>query len=136
MARSASLAAVVLGLSLAGCEQAYLQIPVELRGQPVFPVLLVCKGDFGQFANGFMVSRPMELSFVVNWSAQVVTPMNGGSPARLITPNSAELSFDVQYEGYRVAYHLNRVDGTFSQRPNLGGVFFGTCKEQPYVPAL
>jgi hypothetical protein len=136
MARFAGLAAAGLMLSLAGCEKAYFSIPVELRGPPILPTLLVCQGDFGQFANGFMVSRPMQLSFGVNWSARSVTPLNGGSASSVIKLDSAELSFEVQYEGYRVAYHLNRVDGTFSQRPDLGGIFFGQCQEKPYTPAL
>ena len=136
MGRYARVAAAALGLCLASCDNVYFALPVELRGQPIRPTLLVCQGDFGQFANGFMVARPMELGFAVDWLAPSVTPMNGGGPGRIIALNSLEFSFEVQYEGYRIAYHLNRVDGTFSQRPNLGGIFFGRCQEKPLIPKV
>jgi hypothetical protein len=95
------------------------------------PVLLACHGDFAQFANGFMVARPMALHFVVDWLAPTVVPTDGGSPGRILALTALELTFEVQYEGYRVAYHVNRIDGTISQRPNLGGVFFGSCDTKP-----
>jgi hypothetical protein len=114
LARLARLAAATLALGMAGF--GYQQ-----------PGLLVCEGDFAQFANGFMVARPMELHFVVDWLAPSVVPTDGGGPGRIIALTSLELSFEVSYEGYRVAYHVNRIDGSISQRPNLGGVFFGDC---------
>jgi hypothetical protein len=93
--------------------------------------MLVCHGDFAQFANGFMVARPMELHFLVDWLAPWVVPTDGGATGRVIALTPLEFSFEVQYEGYRVAYHVNRVDGSISQRPNLGGVFSGKCDMQP-----
>ena len=50
--------------------------------------------------------------------------------------NAIELSFEVQYETYKAAYHLDRVQSIFSQRPNLGGVFFGRCYLKPYQTQL
>jgi hypothetical protein len=137
MGRYARLAAV-LALSLAGCDYIQTQLQ-QAQGLPLRPVQLVCNGDFGQFANGFIVTRPMVLNFVVDWTAPSVTPLDGGSkPAKIIALTPLELSFEVQYEGYRVAYHLDRVNGNFSQRPNLlgqgpnqGGVYFGTCVIKP-----
>jgi hypothetical protein len=117
-----------LVLNLVACD--YWQLPP--LGPPAAVDLLVCNGDFGQFANGFLVARPMQLSFVVDWVTPAVTPLNGGGATRIIALNAIELSFEVQYEGYKAAYHLNRVQGIFSQRPNLGGVFFGRCYLQPY----
>jgi len=141
MGRYARLLAAALGLapSLAGCD--YLDAQLRQAGlwEPVAPgqpALLACRGDFAQFANGFMVTRPMELDFAIYWDKPAIFPLNGGSPARIITVNGLELSFEVQYEGYRAAYHLNRVDGTFSQRPNIGGVFFGRCDWKPLAPRL
>ena len=66
-------------------------------------------------------------------ATSIVTPTDGGSPTRLSALDSSALSFEVQYEGYRAAYHLDRVTGTFSQRPNLGGIFFGRCEMKPYT---
>jgi hypothetical protein len=140
MGRQARLAAAALALSLAGCD--YVQIQLQQAGllqAPLGPVQLVCDGDFGQFANGYIVSRPMILHFAVDWAVPSVTPLDGGfKPAKIIALNSLELSFEVQYEGYQVAYHLDRVHGTFSQRPNLfgqganqGGVYFGRCETKP-----
>nr|UXE45972.1 hypothetical protein Hi04_10k_c5482_00018 [uncultured bacterium] len=119
-------------MALAGCD--YWQLPP--LGPPAPVNLLVCNGDFGQFANGFIVSRPMELSFVVDWVTPAVTPLNGGGATRIIALNSIELSFEVQYEGYKAAYHLDRVQGIFSQRPNLGGVFFGRCSLRPFQTVI
>ena len=121
-----------LSLSLAGCD--YWQLPP--LGPPAAVNLLVCNGDFGQFANGFLVARPMELSFVVDWVTPAVTPLNGGGATRIIALDVIELSFEVQYEGYKVAYHLDRVQGIFSQRPNLGGVFFGRCYLRPFQTVI
>ncbi|HVH80433.1 MAG TPA: hypothetical protein VM782_13645 [Stellaceae bacterium] len=131
IAKSVRLAAMALALTLTCCEY----LPPGILPPPQVS-LLVCHGDFGQFANGFTVTRPMELSFIVDWLTPSVTPLNGGAPARILALNTIELSFDVKYEGYRAAYHLNRVDGTFSQRPNLGGVFFGRCDLRPYTTRL
>jgi hypothetical protein len=137
MGRYARLA-VALALSLAGCD--YLQAQLrQAQGLPPPPAQLVCDGDFGQFANGFIVTRPMVLHFAVDWTAPSVTSLDGGfKPAKIIALTPLELSFEVQYEGYRVAYHLDRVNGNFSQRPNLfgqgpnqGGVYFGTCVLTP-----
>jgi len=144
MGRYARLAATALALSLAGCDYVQtLQQAGMLQGLPPRPVQLVCDGDFGQFANGFIVTRPMVLHFAVDWMAPSVTPLDGGyKPATIIALNALELSFEVQYEGYRVAYHLDRVNGTFSQRPNLGrganlgGVYFGTCATRPLETGL
>ena len=124
MGRFARLAAAALALGVPGCQ-------LQPSAQPALPTLLVCHGDFGQFSNGYMVSRPMELRFLVDWLAPWVVPIDGGSPARIISLTSLELSFEVQYEGYRAAYHVTRVDGTFSQRPSVGGVFFGRCDTKP-----
>jgi hypothetical protein len=137
MGKYAHLAAA-LTLSLAGCDYIQTQLR-QAQGFPPPPVLLACNGDFGQFANGFIVSRPMVLHFVVDWTAPSVTPTDGGyKPAKITALTQLELSFEVQYEGYRVAYHLDRVTGTFSQRPNLlgqgpnqGGVYFGHCEIKP-----
>lgn len=121
-ARLARLAAAALALAMTG-----------FSNQPR-PVLLSCQGDFAQFANRFLVTRPMELNFAVDWTAPSVVPLNGGSPGVILSLTPLEFSFDVQYEGYRAAYHLNRVDGTFSQRPNIGGIFFGRCEQKPLEP--
>ena len=144
MGRYARLAGTTLVLALGGCvyfQQLQQQIQPEL--QPGWPSLLSCHGDFAQFANGFMVARPMELHFAVWWSTPAVQPTDGGSPARVLSLTSLELSFEVQYEGYKIAYHLNRVDGTFTQRPNLlgqgpnqGGVFFGNCDTKPLATKI
>jgi hypothetical protein len=141
MGRYARLAAAALALSLTGCDyiQTQLQQAGMLQSLPPRPVQLVCDGDFGQFANGFIVTRPMVLHFAVDWTVPSVAPLDGGyKPAKIIALTPLELSFEVQYEGYRVAYHLDRVGGTFSQRPNLlgqgpnqGGVYFGTCVIKP-----
>jgi hypothetical protein len=141
MGRYARLAAAALALSLAGCDyvQTQLQLAGVLQGVPPLPVQLVCNGDFGQFANGYIVSRPMVLHFAVDWAVPSVTPLDGGfKPAKIIALTPLELSFEVQYEGYRVAYHFDRINGTFSQRPNLfgqganqGGVYFGSCEIKP-----
>jgi hypothetical protein len=138
MGRYARLAAAALALSLAGCDYVQTQLQ-QLQGLPPQPVQLVCDGDFGQFANGFIVTRPMVLHFAVDWTAPSVTPLDGGyKPAKVIALTLLELSFEVQYEGYRIAYHLDRVNGTFSQRPyllgqgpNQGGVYFGNCVIKP-----
>lgn len=98
--------------------------------------MLACHGDFAQFANGFMVARPMELHFAVWWDAPAVQPTDGGGVAKVLSLTPLELSFEVPYQGYKVAYHLNRVDGTFSQHPNLGGVFFGNCDVRPLTTKL
>jgi len=126
------LAAAILVLNLAACD--YWQLPP--LGPPAAVNLLVCNGDFGQFANGFPVSRPMQLSFVVDWATPAVTPLNGGGATRIIALNTIELSFEIQYEGYKAAYHLDRVQGIFSQRPNLGGVFFGRCYLRPFQTVI
>lgn len=115
-----------------GCED----VPLPPVGTPPPVNLLACHGDFAQFANGFMVARPMQLDFVVDWTTPAVTPLNGGGATRIIALNAIELSFEVTYEGYRAAYHLDRVQGIFSQRPNLGGVFFGRCDLRPYQTRL
>jgi hypothetical protein len=83
-----------------------------------------------------MVTRPMELKFVVDWQVPSVTPVDGGGPGRIIALTPLELSFAVQYEGYKAAYHLDRIGGTFSQRPKLGGVFFGRCDQRPLETKL
>lgn len=127
------VAAVFSVLWLSGC--AYVQ-QWRAEAQPGWPSLLTCRGDFGQFSNGYMKTRPMELHFAVWWEAPAVQPTDGGSPARILSLTPLELSFEVQYEGYKVAYHLNRVDGTFTQRPNLGGVFFGNCAVAPLTTRL
>jgi hypothetical protein len=126
------LAAATLILNVAGCD--YWQLPPV--GVAPAVNLLACNGDFGQFANGFLVTRPMELSFVVDWVTPAVTPLNGGGTTHIITLNAIELSFEVQYEGYKAAYHLDRVQGIVSQRPNLGGVFFGRCYLKPYQTVI
>lgn len=137
MSRFARLGGAALVLVLSGCvyvQQLRQQIQPELQAD--WPALLACHGDFAQFANGFMVARPMELHFATWWTIPAVQPTDGGSSARILSLTSLELSFEVQYEGYKVAYHLNRVDGTFTQRPNLGGVFFGTCDARPLTTRL
>ena len=131
------LAATALAVTLSGCvyfPQLEQQLQAEM--QPGWPSLLTCRGDFAQFSNGFMKARPMVLHFAVWWSPPAVQPTDGGSPARILSLTPLELSFEVRYEGYNVAYHLNRVDGTFTQRPNLGGVFFGNCDMQPLTTKL
>jgi hypothetical protein len=138
MGRYARLAAAALALSLAGCDYMQTQLQ-QAQGLPPRPVQLVCDGDFSQFANGFIVTRPMVLHFAVDWAAPSVTPLDGGyKPATIIALTALELSFEVQYEGYRVAYHLDRVNGTFTERPKLlgqgpnqGGVYFGSCVTRP-----
>lgn len=123
MAGPVRLAVAFSLLGLSGC--AYI-VPTATTANR-----LACRGDFGQFANGFIVARPMELDFAVYWDKPAIYPLNGGSPARAVSLTSLGLSFDVQYQGYRAAYHLNRVDGTFSQHPSPGGVFFGRCELKP-----
>ena len=120
-------------LAPAGCD--YVQ-HWQAELQPGWPAELACHGDFAQFSNGFMVARPMELHFAVWWSVPAVQPIDGGSPALILSLTPLELSFVVKYEGYKVAYHLNRVDGTFTQRPNLGGVFFGNCDIRPLATKI
>lgn len=126
-------AGAALTLALSGC--AYVQ-QWQAEAQPGWPSQLVCHGDFAQFANGFWVARVMDLHFVVWWTAPAVQPTDGGSPAHILSLTPLELSFEVKYEGYKVAYHLNRVDGTFTQRPNLGGVFFGNCDIRPLATKI
>ena len=125
--RSDARLAAALALSLGGC--AYWQPIVDHFQPPGFavPGLLVCHGDFAQFANGFMVARPMELKFAVNLTIPSITPLNGGGPGRIIALTPLELSFEVPYQGYKVLYRINRVSGTISQRPSPGGTFFGDC---------
>jgi len=123
----------MLALAPGGC--GYVQ-QWQAEMQPGWPSQLACRGDFAQFANGFMVARPMQLNFVVWWAAPAVQPLDGGSPARILSLTPLELSFEVKYEGYKIAYHLNRVDGTFTQRPNLGGVFFGNCTIKPLATKI
>lgn len=125
------LTGLLLALTLAGCEY----WPLPPAGAPQVNTL-ACNGDFVQFANGYPIARLMELSFVVDWATPAVTPINGGGATRVIALNAIELSFEVQYEGYKAAYHLDRVQGIFSQRPNLGGVFFGRCYLKPYQTVL
>jgi len=128
-------AAAAAALSLAGC--AYVETQVQYATwSPEQAALLACHGDFGQFANGYPVNRPMELDFAAYWTIPAIYPLNGGSQARIIALNSLEVSFEVQYEGYRVAYHLDRVKGTFSQRPNLGGIYFGRCDLRPLTTRI
>lgn len=139
MGRRARLVAAVLALCLAGCadmQAALWQLGWAPPGLLTGPALLVCRGDFAQFANNAIVARPSELKFVVDWATPSVTPVDAGSAVRVLAVDSLELSFEVQYEGYRAAYRLNRVDGTFSQRPNLGGIFFGRCELRPYTTRL
>lgn len=130
MAGPVRLAAALLMLGLSGC--AYLA-PLTAAFPPPRATanLLACRGDFGQFANGYIIARPMELDFAVYWDQPAIFPLNGGSLVRGVSVNSLGLSFEVQYPGYRVAYHLNRVDGTFSQHPSPGGVYFGRCELRP-----
>jgi hypothetical protein len=132
MGNLARLSGMALALGLAGCE--YGQLPP--LGTPPPVNLLACHGDFAQFANGFLVTRLMELNFVVDWTTPSVTPVNGGGATRIIALNAIELSFEVQYEGYKAAYYLDRVQGIFSQRPNLGGIFFGRCYLKPYQTVI
>jgi hypothetical protein len=127
----------MLTLTASGC--AYVQqwqVKVQSEVQPSWPAKLTCRGDFAQFSNGFMITRPMELTFAVWWTVPAVQPLDGGSPARILSLTSLELSFEVKYEGYKAAYHLNRVDGSFTQRPNIGGVFSGTCDVRPLTPQM
>jgi hypothetical protein len=119
MATYARLVGAVLALATTG-----------LAPQP--PQLLACHGDFGQFANGFLVARPMELDFVVDWTTPSVAT-TGGIWGRITALTALELAFDIQYEGYRATYRVNRVDGTISQRPNIGGAFSGNCELQPFT---
>ena len=125
----ARLVAVSAALSLASCDYYAMQFGVQTG--PV--ALLACHGDFAQFRNGFMVARPMELNFVVDWLAPSVVPVEGGGPAKIIALSSLELTFEIPYEGYKAVYRVNRVDSTISQRPNLGGVFSGYCGLRPYT---
>lgn len=100
---------------------------------PGWPSVLACRGDFAQFKNGFFDARPMALHFAVYWTTPgpVIIPLDGGAPAQVLALTPLELSFAVQYRGYKAVYRLNRVDGSFSQRPDLGGVFAGTCEFRP-----
>lgn len=125
--------AATLTLALGGC--AYVQ-QWQAEIQPGWPSLLACHGDFGQFANGFQVTRLSDLHFVVWWDVPAVQPTDGGSPARILSLTPLELSFEVQYQGYEVGYHLNRIDGAFTQVPNLGGVFVGRCNIKPLVTKI
>ena len=135
MGRYARFAGAAAMLMVAACDYLPQWTPPEQS-------LLVCNGDFAQFANGFLVTRPMELDFAVYWTIPAIYPLNGGKgPAQILALNGLELSFEVQYEGYRAAYRLDRVTGTFSQRPNtgrpnLGGVYFGNCHLQPLAARI
>ena len=110
-------AALLLGLTSCG------SVPPWVISQPA---LLACHGDFGQFANGFMVARPMELNFVLDWQVPVVAT-SGGIPGRIISLTPYELTFEIQYPGYKDLYHINRIDGTIQEHPNVGGIFSGRC---------
>jgi hypothetical protein len=137
MKRFARFAAPAVVLALSGCvyvQQVQQRFQPEL--QPGWPSDLACRGDFAQFANGFLVARPQELHFTVWWSTPAIQPMDGGGRTKILSLTQLELSFEVPYEGYKAAYHLNRADGTFTQRPNLGGVFFGRCDARPLVTKL
>ncbi|HTZ35679.1 MAG TPA: hypothetical protein VMB84_06605 [Stellaceae bacterium] len=88
--------------------------------------VLSCEGSFGEFANGFLVNKPSQLRFIVDW----LTPMvqtEGGRPAQIIELTRTVLSFAVRYDGYEAIYHVNRIDGAISQIPSLGGQFTGVC---------
>jgi hypothetical protein len=75
-------------------------------------------GGVAPFANGFMVAQPMELHFVVCWSVSALQPTDSGSPAQILPLMPLELSFED--EGYKVACHLDGIDGTLTRPPNLG----------------
>lgn len=131
--RLAGSAGAALMLTMGGC--VYVQ-QWQTEVQPGWPSQLTCHGDFAQFSNGFMITRPMELRFAVWWTVPAIQPLDGGSTIQILSLTPLELSFEVQYEGYRVAYHLNRVDGSFTQRPSLGGVFSGNCYVQPLTTQI
>jgi hypothetical protein len=120
MAHYARFAGAALALALTGFSPQ----------QQLVPGLLSCHGDFGQFANKFIIARPMELNFIVDWALPSVFT-DGGRGGRIVAFDAYNLVFEVQYEGYRVTYHVNRIDGSISQRPNFGGAYFGTCELRP-----
>jgi hypothetical protein len=49
-------------------------------------------GDVVQFANGFIVARPMELPFVVGWTVPAVQPTDSGLLAPILSRPPLELS--------------------------------------------
>jgi len=88
--------------------------------------LLSCNGDFGRFANGLLVGRPMQLNFVVDWLTPAVVT-DTGRTGRIITLTALELVFEIPYADYTATYRVNRIDGTISQQSSVGGVFHGNC---------
>ena len=89
--------------------------------------LLACRGSFGRFANGFLVSRPSYLNFVVDWQTPRIATEAGRS-GTVVSLTPLELVFDIAYDGYRARYRVSRVDGKISETSSLGGVFYGVCE--------
>jgi hypothetical protein len=124
MGRYAPFAAAALLLGLTSCD--YYAAPWVVEQ----PALLACHGNFGQFANGFMVARPMELNFAADWLIPSIAT-SGGTPGHIISLTPYEVTFEIQYAGYKALYHINRIEGTIQQLPNVGGVFSGRCDQLP-----
>jgi hypothetical protein len=95
-------------------------------GLPQQTGLLSCEGSFGEFANGFLVNKPSQLRFVVDWVTPAVAT-EGGRPGHITELTRTVLAFEVQYVGYKAFYYVNRIDGTISQVSSLGGRFTGIC---------
>jgi len=136
MGRYTCLAGGALALMLSGC--VYVQQMRQAMQSGLGPggtSQLACQGDFIRLKNGFPYTRPMQLNFAVYWTSETpaIIPLEDGAPAQVLSVTPLELSFLVQYRGYKATYRLNRVDGSFTQRPNFGGVFSGACEFEPLV---
>ena len=97
---------------------------------PPQPELFACHGSFAILARGFVTGRPSELNFVVDWQAPSIAT-DTGRPGRITALTVLEVAFEVQYDTYKAAYRINRIDGTISQTSNFGGLFRGVCELKP-----
>ncbi|HYM73783.1 MAG TPA: hypothetical protein VET89_12435 [Stellaceae bacterium] len=112
MARYPRLAAATLALAATGAS---------------YPgSLLSCHGSFGKFANGFLVAKPSQLKFIVDWQTPRISA-EAGWPGRIIALTPIEIVFDIQYDGYKATYRVSRADGSITESSSLGGVFRGVC---------
>jgi len=120
MARFNRVLAVVFGVAMLGAE--WIQ-----------PAVLACHGMFGRFADGTLVDKPSRLNFIVDWQVPAVAT-ESGRPGRIIALSSTALDFEIQYDGYKAVYQVNRLDGTIREASTLGSVFSGVCELKPFAP--
>jgi hypothetical protein len=117
MSRPARVLVVAFALAMTGAEHDHER-------------LLSCHGSFGRFVNGFLVDKPSELNFIVDWLAPKIMT-EGGRPGVVTALTATELAFEVQYDGYKAHYRISRIDGAIRQAVSLGAVFYGLCELKP-----